>query len=283
MQKKVLLVSCGDIGIRLAARLPSDRYQVSALRRNTSALPETVKGIQWDLNQDQGLAEKIEGFDFVVITPVPNTRDEAGYRQAYEKNIATLVQALESDSRQPELVIVVSSSRVYHQTNGEWVDESSPCEPREFRGRSLLAGEAILRNSSLPHCIVRFSGIYGPGREHLLRQVQAGESSPADANYSNRIHSEDCAGVLAHIMEMKERGKPLEGLYLASDCEPVLLYELKCWLADEMGLSCPALPEVSVATAGGRRCNNRRLLDSGYRFIYPTFREGYGELLRQKS
>lgn len=281
MGKKILLVSCGDIGLRLAARLPADAYQVSALRRNISALPEMIKGIQWDLNETHGLAEALEGFDFVVITPVPNTRDEAGYRQAYEKNIAALVRAFESHSRQPELVILVSSSRVYHQTRGEWVDESSPCEPQEFRGRSLLAGEEVLGNSSLPHCIVRFSGIYGPGREHLLRQVRAGAPSPADANYSNRIHSEDCAGVLAHIIATKEQGQPLERLYLASDCEPVLLGELKQWLADGLGLVYPTLSSASAAS--GRRCNNRRLLDSGYRFIYPTFREGYASLLEENQ
>lgn len=278
MRKKVLLISCGDIGLRLADRLPDDGYEFAALRRNTAVLPEQVSGIQWDLNQSQGLAEKIGGFDFVVITPVPNTPDEAGYRQAYEKNVAALVQALSSHSRKPELVILVSSSRVYHQADGEWVDESSPCEPTEFRGRRLLAGEAILRNSHLPHCIVRFSGIYGPGREHLLRQVRAGTWSPADGNYSNRIHSEDCAGVLAHIIETKAGGEPLENLYLASDCAPVLLGEVRQWLADEMGLARRAVPEAS--TVGGRRCNNRRLLDSGYRFIYPTFREGYKSLLR---
>lgn len=276
MRKRVLLISCGDIGLRLAARLPEQDYQVHALRRDISALPAGIEGIQWDLNNSDGLAERIAGFDVVVITPVPNSRDEAGYRQAYETNIRAIVQALE----RPELVILVSSSRVYHQNQGEWVDENSPCQPADYRGKSLLAGEEILRQSRLPHCIVRFSGIYGPGRRWLLRQVQSGEWHAGDANYSNRIHSEDCAAVLAHLINAKVEGKTLADLYLASDCEPAPLYEVKRWLAAEQGLDFPPPGEMK---AGGRRCSNRRLLSSGYRFIYPTFREGYAELVKEVS
>lgn len=280
MRKKVLLLSCGDIGQRLASRLNTDGYEFWGLRRNTAALPATIKGIQWDLNGPEGLDEIICGFDIVVITPVPNSRDEAGYRQAYDHNIKAIVRALEACSSQPELVILVSSSRVYHQGDGQWVDESSPCEPQDFRGQSLLAGENALRSSRLPHCIVRFSGIYGPGRAHSMRQIQAGDwqQSPANNNYSNRIHSEDCAGVLAYLIERKLNGEELDDLYLASDCEPVLLGEFRSWLAERMGLSTAAAH--STAAIGGRRCSNRRLLDSGYRFIYPSFREGYGALLK---
>jgi len=279
MKQKILLLGCGDIGLRLAARLPEDRYELSGLRRNIAALPTRIKGIQWDLNDAEGLDQILCGFDVVVVTPVPNSPDEAGYRQAYDRNIKAIVRALESCRRQPALVILVSSSRVYHQQEGQWVDEESPCEPWDFRGQSLLAGEQALRQSRLPHCVVRFSGIYGPGRERMLRQVRTGnwQQSPANHNYSNRIHSEDCAGVLAHLIEGQARGEALADLYLASDCEPVLQGVVMNWLAEQMGLSFAA--PLSAQPKGGRRCCNRRLVDSGYQFLYPSFREGYAELL----
>lgn len=288
MKKKTLLLGCGDIGLRLAALLAKDDYELFGLRRNVAALPPHIKGIQWDLNETAGLEKIICGFDVVVITPVPNTADEAGYRRAYDQNIKAVVRALESCSARPDLVILVSSSRVYHQNDGQWVDEDSPCEAHDFRSQSLLAGEKALRASELPHSVVRFSGIYGPGRERMLRQIQSGDwqQSPTNHNYSNRIHSEDCAGVLAHLIDRKMKGEALEDLYLASDCEPVVLFELKQWLSEQMGLSpaTAAEPETAITlgpeTRGGRRCSNRRLMDSGYRFSYPTFREGYGSLLK---
>src|SRR5690606_26465334 len=100
-------------------------------------------------------------------------------------------------------------------------------------------------------------------------------------NYTNRIHSEDCAGVLAHLIERKVTGEALEGLYLASDCEPVRLFELKQWLAEQLGM--PITAPARVVSSGGRRCSNRRLLDSGYRFIYPSFREGYTQQLKMDN
>jgi hypothetical protein len=71
-------------------------------------------------------------------------------------------------------------------------------------------------------------------------------------------------------------------LYLATDNEPVAIHEVHVWLAREMGVDglSPAMEETSLVVRGGnRRCNNQRLRDSGFVFRYPTFREGYRELL----
>lgn len=277
MIAKLLLIGCGDIAVRLANRLAPKGFECHGLRRHPEQMPPYIQPIAWDLDRSDGLAEQIAGFDVVVITLVPGSRDATGYRKAYVENMEKIVTALESRPGKPPLVFFVSSTSVYGQSNGEWIDESSPTAPTNFRGRAVLEGEERLRHSSLDHCIVRFSGIYGPGRDRLIRQVRNGETGERDSDFSNRIHAEDCAAVLAHLIHKKRRGETLDEIYLASDCEPVQLAEVKRWLAERIGLPGDPWPTVS-GDAGGKRVSNRRLLASGYGFVFPTFREGYGNL-----
>jgi nucleoside-diphosphate-sugar epimerase len=281
MITKVLLIGCGDIALRLAGRLPADAFQCYGLRRHVERLPSAVRSIAWDLNRGAaGLAERIAGFDVVVITLVPNTRDAAGYRQAYVENLQKIIAGLEAGlGGNPKLVLLVSSTSVYGQHQTEWVDEDSLTEPANFRGRAVLQSEQLLRKSSLNSCVVRFSGIYGPGREHLLTQVRRGTRGERDEDFTNRIHTDDCAGVLAHLIQRKLNGETVESLYLASDCEPVRLVEIKQWLAKRMALSVEFVDGNQIGPLGGKRCSSKRLLESGYLFKYPTFREGYAEIL----
>ncbi|WP_458618501.1 NAD(P)H-binding protein [Gilvimarinus sp. F26214L] len=267
------------MAIRLADQLGDD-YACHGLRRHTDKLPPTIRPIAWDLDQHEGLAERIGGFDVVVITLVPGSRDEAGYRRTYVENLRAILAALEASPRKPRQVIFVSSTSVYGQSQGEWIDEGSTTEPVNFRGKLILAGEEILRRSTLPHCVVRFSGIYGPGRERLLGQVAQGKRSPRANEFSNRIHSEDCAGFLAHIIRRTLAGQDTAATYLASDCEPVPLAVVEDWLAERMQVQLPA---VTAQSAGGKRCRNHALLESGYEFRYPTFREGYKDMLENSG
>src|SRR5690606_5293125 len=110
MIAKILLIGCGDIALRLAARLPAEHFQCSGLRRQPERLPEAIHGIGWDLNSADlpGLAQRIQGFDVVVFTPVPNSRDEAGYRQAYVDNLEKIIASL--GEQPPRLLLLVSSS-----------------------------------------------------------------------------------------------------------------------------------------------------------------------------
>lgn len=280
MITKVLLIGCGDIAIRLAGFLPPGRFECHGLRRHIEHLPPHIHGIAWDLNCREGLADRVSGFDVVVISLVPNFRHAEGYQQTWVENTRNIVASLEAGSAKPKLVLFVSSTSVYGQYQGEWVNEDSPTEPTNFRGQAVLAGEQVMRSSMLNECIVRFSGIYGPGRDRLLHQVKNGERSERDANYSNRIHADDCAGVLAHLIEKQLSSENVQNLYLASDCEPVPLAEVKQWLAEKMGLPGNFVDKIAATSASGnKRCSNKRLLANGYSLKYPSFREGYKQLL----
>merc|ERR1711879_463797 len=76
--------------------------------------------------------------------------------------------------RAPLRLLFVSSSSVYHQMQGEWVDETSETQPSSFAGQELLAAEQALLKHAIPGTIVRFTGIYGPGRNRMIEQARHG-------------------------------------------------------------------------------------------------------------
>ena len=101
--------------------------------------------------------------------------------------------------------------------------------------------------------------------------------------YTNRIHRDDCAGMLRHLMALPAP----EDLYVGVDCEPTTDVTVLSWLAGALGAPPPrvATPAEapSGAVRGNKRCRNARLLASGYTFFHPTFREGYQVVLADLS
>lgn len=295
-QETILLLGFGDIAQRLTKRLgqnPSNNYSITGVRRSKmdsehsdTAQVNTVQldMVQADVRDETMMTSLLQKtFDVIVVTMTPSEMNDEGYRQAYVETSQVLLQTLEAQSYQPRLIIFVSSTGVYGQQNTEWVDEHSATLPSVYSGKRLLEAEQLFLKSKIPCCIVRFSGIYGPGRQRLIEQVIAGHGAAKEpVLYSNRIHADDCAGVLAHLIEKQKRDK-IESLYLATDCEPVPLYDVKQWLAGQLALSENHLQPKPLGRTlrSSKRCRNTRLLESGYQFIFPTFRDGYRSVLKK--
>jgi len=277
-QQKLLILGCGDIGQRLAQCLPQDAYTVTGLRRNPPADLPHLRYQACDAANAEALGDVLkQDFVVIVISMTPNERSDSGYERAYVRTCQNLVKELHRQSLKPRLLIFVSSSAVYAQVDAEWVDENSPVEPEGFSGKRLLEAEAIVQTSGYTHTIVRFSGIYGPGRNRLIEQVRQGKAS-ASTHFTNRIHADDCARVLVHLIGLNSTGKVLQPVYLASDNEPTPMVEVVTWLAEQMGIENPG-SDAAVNERGNKRCNNKRLLDSGFVFRYLGYRDGYAAVL----
>lgn len=275
--KRLLVVGCGDLGTHLAALLHKQGVEVWGLRRDPSKLPAFIHPLAADVTSPTSLA-CLSGlqFDSAVISLTPGEFSDQRYRQIFVDGLANVLQVLSADQ-----LIFVSSSSVYHQSDEQWVDEDSPTTPSSFSGKRLLEAEALLDGYASPTTVVRFAGIYGPGRRRLIEQVINGEGSPAI--YSNRIHRDDCVGFLAHLVLKQWAGVTLPACYLAVDSEPVLLSEVKIWLAGELGIDPTTLQAQSATRRGSKRCSNRRMLASGYQLRYPSFREGYQTVLNEQD
>ncbi len=273
----IALIGCGDIGQRLAGLLAGENHQIVGIRRSLTTHPD-IDYRQANCASLTELQQALpENSDVIIVTMTPSERSDQGYQQAYVQVVDNLLQILNARSETPRLILFVSSTSVYAQSQGEWIDEDSTAQPTSFSGKRLLEAEQRLLNSDFNTTVVRFSGIYGPGRHRLIQQVQQGENSPADPPlFSNRIHVQDCARVLNHLMTITEP----QALYLASDCSPTALHEVKDWIAEQLELSADRQSSIThSALRASKRIGNQHLLDSGFEFQYPTFESGYREVI----
>lgn len=276
----VLLAGCGDIACRLAPLL-QDTCDLTGLRRQPATLPHPIQPLAADLCDGAAVSRALAGrqFDDVVITLTPGERTELRYRQVYIDGTRHLLAALRGNPR----VLFVSSTSVYGQDSGEAVDEDSPAAATAFSGRCLREAETLVADSGLPHCIVRFSGIYGPGRARLLRMVRDGRVDPLQSTqWTNRIHADDCARVLAFLLRRWQAGNTPHHCYIASDPCPTQAGAVWQWLADALGVADPlSATDWQQRPPTGKRCSPQRLLTEGFTFLHPDFRSGYRALLTQ--
>ena len=270
------IAGCGYVGTTLAGRLLADGDEVWGLRRTVGALPPGVRSVCADLSDPASLRQLPEEIDTVFYTAAADARDEVAYRAAYVTGLGNLLAALGgADGFKGRRLLFASSTGVYGQDAGEWVDEASATEPRSFTGAVVREGEQLALAASAHATVVRFGGIYGPGRDRMIVMVRDGRLSAAAApHYANRIHRDDCAGVLRHLARLDDP----EATYNAVDDDPADRNDVVGWLAARLARPTAAASD-KAGPATGKRCRNTRLKMSGYRFAYPTFREGYGALL----
>ena len=200
----VLIAGCGYVGCELARLLQANKaFEVWELCRSTEKLPDNVlHPVSGDLFNPDQLGMWPKSIDYVVYTAAATgDRSEENYRNVYVKGLGNIITRLQTDGYQPKRILFTSSTSVYHQNNGEEVDENSPTLPDSYAGKIMLEAENILLKSPFPATCVRLGGIYGPDRLWLINQAKAGKGYPSEpAVYTNCIHRDDCAGILAHLI-----------------------------------------------------------------------------------
>ncbi|MEM9729474.1 MAG: SDR family oxidoreductase, partial [Myxococcota bacterium] len=272
MSQKILIAGCGDVGNALGRRMIQSGHQVWGIRRTVSALSPGIEPWPVDLTDRGSLRAPPTEFDVMVYAASADRRDAESYRATYVDGLRHTIDSLRDAGSPLTRILFTSSTAVYGQSQGEWVDEESTTAPRRFNGEILLEAEDVV--TALDGGVVlRLSGIYGPGRTRLLRKVWSGEATATDS-WTNRIHVEDCGAALAHLIQLE---KPAS-VYLGSDDAPVTTAEVVQWMSQQLGVDSPP---VGNAETVNKRCRNARLVQSGFTFIYPTFREGYAPMVSE--
>ncbi len=277
------IVGCGDIGQRLARLLIERAIAVTGfVRSEASAAVLQAQGIapvRFDL--DAAAEGAARGFDeapgwLFWFAPPPD-------RGTADPRIRGFLDRLKLP---PTRLVYLSTSGVYGDCQGRWIDETAPLNPRSDRGRRRLDAEAAVRDyaaaEAVDALILRVPGIYGPGR---LPEARLREGRPIlrakDAPYTNRIHADDLAEAARIVAE---RGAP-GAAYNVSDGQPTSMtdYFLQC--AALLGL--PPAPQVDLAEARrsftpmlmsfleeSKRLRNDRLRALGWRPRYGSLAEG---------
>lgn len=269
------------MGTALGLELASEGHDVFGLRRDPSRLPASIHPVQVDLGRRETLLVLPEQIDFAVYCVSPDSGSEAAYRLAYLDGLERFLRALKDQGEKPRRIFFASSTSVYSQHRGEWIDEKSPANPRRHSGEILVLAERLLLAAGFDATIVRFGGIYGPERTRLIEQVERGDARiEAEPHFTNRIHRDDAAGVLRHLISIRTA----QELYLGVDCEPADEADVLLFLAEELGVAPPRSrgPEdpPPARRAGSKRCRNDRVRAAGYRYRYPSYRTGYPEVVR---
>lgn len=278
-RRHLAVVGCGDLGVRVAGLLQGEGFRVSGLRRDPTRLPAGLEGKVIDYADPASLSVLHSLIpDYLLLTLKPLGRDEAGYRAGFADAMAAVLRGL--GGHRPRGVLMVSSTRVYAEQEGGWVDEGSPLAEDDPAARAIIEAERQLLDSGLPGCVLRSAGLYGGDSPWLLNRVAGGELCPAEPlRYGNRIHRDDLAGLIAHLILAREAGDTLPAVINAVDDAPVPQHEVELWLAERLGVTRWREVLPGMRRGGHKRCSNRLLHGCGYTLRYPDYRAGYGASL----
>lgn len=271
---QILIAGLGYLGSALALHFQGLGWQVTGLRRSPTAHAAALPVLSADLCAPATLAPlRHQAFDYLVYCPAPTISGPVGYQQTYVDGLRNLLAAV--DLQRVRRIVFTSSTGVYAQNDGTWVDETSPTTPSHYTGQIMRAAEDLLHAAAPTAVVARLSGIYGPGRTGILDRLRSGQEClyAGTQRYMNFIHRDDAVGAVHHLLSLP-RPAPT---YIVSDGAPASRDEVLLWLAEALKLAPPSLSMTAVPPGfrGNKRCSNKLLVDSGYGFCAPDFRAGY--------
>lgn len=272
MQNTLLWVGAGDLAQRCIPNLDASVWQRIALKRQTSPLVGFDKLLTANILQAATL-QQLPAASHVVYSVTPSERTPEAYQGIYATGLKNLLHALDINAL--KRFIFISSTSVYGPDQVPQ-DEISLLKPTTFTGQTIQTAENYLAQElGEKLTIVRFSGLYGPGRHRIFDQLRAQELrlNPSMTNYANRIHSEDAARVCAHLLQIKHAAR----CYVATDSTPLPLRQLYQHLAQRLGVPSPQFD--AQLPFESKHFSNQRLLNSGFSFLYPHTLQGYDHLL----
>lgn len=279
----LLIVGCGDLGARTGELLRSSGFDLGGVCRNTSRLPAGFTAYAADYCEMGSLAFLEEAApDYLLLTLKPTEFSAQGYQRGFPQAMANVLSGL--GAHQPKAIFMVSSTRVFAERDGGWVDEESPLAQEGYAAKAIIEAEEMLQNSGHSSCIVRFAGIYGDPEGRLITRLGRGEvCAQTPLKYSNRIHRDDCAGFIVHLLALGHADR--QSIYIGVDSQPVPGHEVEQWLARKINPDAvlTEVDSVGMRSLGHKRCSNRRMLESGYTMQYDGYQAGYGAVVAARE
>lgn len=279
----MLIIGCGYIGQALARRYLARGDSVTGVVRTPASAEvlqrQGIRPLVLDLDGDWPQTLETQGERIFYLAPPPEQGDT-------DPRVRRLVEVFAARG-QPARLVYMSTTGVYGDCQGDWVDETRPIQPQVPRAKRRADAEQVLgqwsRRTGSDLVILRVAGFYGPGRLPLERIRQGLPVVREDESpYSNRIHAEDLVEVCLAAMARAGSGD----IYNVSDGHPTSMTDYFYRVADLAGLPRP--PAISLAEAAGRlspgmlsymqesrRLSNRKLReDLGVELRYPTLDQG---------
>jgi nucleoside-diphosphate-sugar epimerase len=288
--ERVAILGCGYVGLELGRQLQDD-HEVVGVRRSDDGIAAIedagFEAVRADVTDAESLSA-VPDADWLVFAASSGGRGAEAAREVYVEGLRTAIDHFWSRADPPERLVYTSSTGVYGDHDGAWVDEETPLDPQTAKTEVLAEAERVARERPAEHgghgAVARFAGLYGPDRYRLERYLEG----PVTAGYLNMVHRADAAGAVYHLLAENHRDE----VVLVVDDEPVEKWAFADWLAEQCDVPFPPkqttterLADDSLSETAKRRiqtskrCSNDRLRNLGYEFEYPTFREGYRDAI----
>ena len=268
-----LIVGCGDLGTEIGLRLVGADSRVIGWRRSLPAAPSPFEFRSVDVTSSVEIPAEVT---HLVVCLAPRRDGSDDYETTYISGLRNVLDAFRRRGTLPKRAVLVSSTAAYGSVTG-YVDEQTPILAPTGRAKIVLEAETMFRNALGEHgTVLRCGGIYGPGRTYLIDQVRAGDAVILqESAMTNRIHRDDAAAAVVHLL----RCASVAPLYLGVDEEPVEKAKVLDFLAELLGAPHPRRGSASRERGGSRSCDSTLLRSTGFRFTYPSYREGYAAIL----
>lgn len=276
--QKFLIIGQGDIGLPVTNKLVQNNKSVTGLARGERHRYDlSDKAMFMQADASTLTAEQLQGFTHIAVIVTPDEYSTSGYHNSYlsiNQNLAQINETL----TELERIVFISSTGVYGQDNGEWIDEHTvPLTPKREASKVILQAEQVLQQGFGDKAIIiRPSGIYGRARLMRLRKAKESQKEPVAAeHWSNRIMDRDLVTIITNVLTC-DAPRPI---YLATDYRPVTTFELTTWLSKQVDEIPPAIDQTKTAVTGKRLHSNIPLawLD------YPDWQVGYRDILHYQA
>jgi nucleoside-diphosphate-sugar epimerase len=289
-----LIFGCGYLGKRVAERWCAANTPVVAVTRSSWCAPNrdfhTFNADVLDLPSLVDLRDLLgrAGWEFDTLLYSIGFDHTAGESMmaVYDGGLQNVLEVFSAKTKR---VIYISTTGVFGDAAGDWIDELTSAAPERDGGRASLAAERTLAAHPLGKnsVILRLAGLYGPGRVPFLDKLRAGEAIPAAENgHLNLIHVDDAARTVVAAGELL----PFDNgprVYCVSDGQPVVRGDYYREVARQVGAQAPrfiapdpASPRAARAEADRRVRNTRMLSELNVSLVYPDYRAGLAAILR---
>lgn len=276
---QVLVIGCGYLGQRAAGIWQENGCEVFAVTRsaeNSQRLQSLgLHPVIADVTKPDSL-KNLPATDIVLFAVGFDRTAYIDIRDVYVQGMTNVLVQLKASVKQ---LIYISSTGVYGDHGGSWIDELTPTSPQRAGGRACLEAEQLIAASRFAELstVLRLAGIYGPDRIPRLAAIQRGDwaSLPSDGHV-NLIQVHDAAQIIVEIARQEIRNE----LFLVSDGNPPSRREFYDYIAQQLNagpIDWSCQPEPAAATRSGadkKICNQKLRQQVNYSLKFPDYKVG---------